>query len=71
MGLGPVARVVLPATALLYTNVSPLDLGQSSVLGQVSRMLLGEDYVPVLELAVLVLLGVVDLIKDKHGINCG
>ncbi len=58
MGLGLVACVVLPAATLLDTNVSPLKLRQSSVLGEVSGRILGQDYVSVLVLSILVLLRV-------------
>mgnify|MGYP006182664641 CR=1 FL=1 len=39
--LGLVARVVLPTATLLNTDVSPLELSQSSVLGEVSGRVLG------------------------------
>lgn len=58
-------RVVLPASALLNSQVSPLKLRQSSVLGKVSCMILGENDVSVLELAVLVLLRVFNLLFTK------
>ena len=64
MGLGLVARVVLPTATLLNTNVSPLELSQSSVLGEVSGRVLGQNDVSVLVLAILVLLGVFDLLLN-------
>jgi hypothetical protein len=59
--LGPVASVVLPPSALLNTDASPLHLRQSPVLGQILCLVLGQDHVPVLIAAVLVFLGVIDL----------
>jgi hypothetical protein len=55
------ARVVFPAARLLNSQGAPLGITQGAVLGDLLGSLLGQDDVPVLELAVLVLLGVVDL----------
>ena len=55
------ARIVFPTTGLLNTQRAPLDITQGTVLGDLLGSLLWQDDVPVLELSVLVLLGVVDL----------
>lgn len=61
VGLGPVARVVLPPARLLHTKVAPFDIGKRAVLGQRLGRILRQDNVSVLELAVLVLLRVLNL----------
>jgi hypothetical protein len=66
VGLGLVRSVVLPSSALLDTQVAPLELSQSSVLGEVSGVILGEDDVSVLVLAVLVLLRVFNLLRRTN-----
>lgn len=52
---------MFPASTLLDAHLSPFILGQSSVLGHTLGVVLGEDHVAVLELAVLVLIRVVNL----------
>jgi len=59
--LGSVARIVLPAAGLLHAQRAPLGVTEGAVLGDLLGSLLRKDHVPVLELAVLVLLRVVDL----------
>ena len=53
--------VVDPATGLLHSKLSPLLLEEQAVPGHLSVCVLGEEYVSVLVLIVLVLFGVLDL----------
>jgi len=52
---------MLPAARLLYAKRAPLLVTEGAVLGDLLGSLFRKDNVPVLELAVLVLFGVVDL----------
>jgi len=61
VGLGSVARIVLPPAALLHPQSAPLNVGQGAVLGQRLGRLLRKNNMSVLELAVLVLLRVFNL----------
>jgi hypothetical protein len=65
VGFRLVRSVVLPSSALLHAQVAPLKLSQSSVLGEVSGVVLGKDDVSVLVLAVLVLLRVFNLLGEQ------
>ena len=66
MRFGSVARVVLPAARLLNAQGAPLGVTQGAILRDLLGSLLGQDDVPVLELSVLILFGIVDL-RDKQG----
>lgn len=61
--------VVLPSSALLNTNTSPLSFSQGSVLGQTSHTFLGKNHMTVLVLSILVLFGVIDLELEKRPNN--
>ena len=67
VGLGLVAGIVLPAAALLDPQATPLRVRQSTILGQSFGRLLRQNDVTVLELAVLVLLRVLDLGGKEKG----
>ena len=65
MRFGFVAGVVLPPATLLHTDISPLELSQSSILGKISGRVLGENNMPVFEFTILVFLRVFDLLKSS------
>ena len=61
MRLGSVARIVLPATALLHTETAPLNVRKRAVLWQRLGRVLGQNHVTVFKFAILVLFRVLNL----------
>ena len=69
--LRPVDGVMDPAAGLLYSDATPLALGEEAVLGEGLGQVLGEDDVPVLVVLVGVLFGVFDAVGAHVGLLRG
>ena len=55
------ASIVFPTAGLLNTKSAPFRVTEAPVLGDRFRCLLGQNYVSVLVLSILILLGVINL----------